>query len=93
MGPLDNPGWTISLRVIDNDLEQVVVERVFEERSEHDWIAVYKTAESLEFACGPLNLTEALGRFLDIVEAVHERGPGDPRFAGLKITGSDDLQN
>ena len=63
---LDNPGWSISLRVIGTELE-AISPSFWEERSNDDWISVRKVDGYLRISCGPRNLREALDRFLDAV--------------------------
>jgi len=69
---LDNPGWKISINLIDTDWENKILERVIIERSENDWIS-YKIENNIfQIACGPLNLEEAIAIFREWVEKFSE---------------------
>ncbi len=68
IGLVDNPGWSIDLRVVGTELE-AINPSVWDERSNDDWISIRKTDGYLRVRCGPRNLHEALDRFLDVVAA------------------------
>jgi hypothetical protein len=66
---LDNPGWIIKINLHDTvrayeDLDQVKIQR-----GENDWV-MYKV-ENAQFvgSCGPLNLGETIGIFLNWFES------------------------
>jgi hypothetical protein len=66
---LDNPGWIIKINLQDTvrayeDLDQVKIQR-----GENDWV-MYKV-ENAQFvgSCGPLNLGETIGIFLNWFES------------------------
>ena len=72
---LDNPGWRLDINVSGTEREGFSFEAVREERDELDWIHAWKEQEIFKVACGPLNLAEALQRFLDWVHDSADRPP------------------
>jgi hypothetical protein len=64
---LDNPGWMIKLRILGTAFEDMTIPCVSEMRTEHNWISIRNHHGHLQIACGPLNLVEALERFLELV--------------------------
>ena len=66
---LDNPGWSLTVDLAETRKDGAVLEKVFIERSENDWIC-YRTAENrFEVYCGPKNLSEAVKLFVDWFDA------------------------
>ncbi|HEX7664505.1 MAG TPA: immunity 53 family protein, partial [Polyangiaceae bacterium] len=65
---LDNPGWIVAIRISETNAERLEVERTLVERTETDWLHVKTRDGSLEAACGPLNLEEALTTLRRILE-------------------------
>lgn len=62
---LDNPGWSIKVDLADTDLAEQSYEGVETHRSEDDWVVSLRDGLQWQAFCGPLNLEEALCRFLD----------------------------
>lgn len=71
---IDNPGWRVSINLLDTELEQIPFQRIETDRSERDWLRVWLAEEKFEAACGVRNLDEVLGIFLEHARA----GVGDP---------------
>lgn len=61
---LDNPGWTIEIDLRDTKGQGSVLKRETIERNENDWIQYWVEKDQFHIACGPLNLTEALDKFI-----------------------------
>ena len=64
IGTLDNPGWQVSVDLIDTPLDTMPYERAEAHRTEDDWVVSWRSEQKWEAACGPLNLREALALFL-----------------------------
>ena len=60
---LDNPGWHLKIELINTGLADVEFEKIFVERSEHDWLHCKKTPSHFDAHGGPVNLTEMLAIF------------------------------
>ena len=73
IGTLDNPGWRVRVDLRDTALEGRDYPRSETHRTDDDWVVTWAEADLWEAACGPLNLTEALERFLTWAAA--EPGP------------------
>lgn len=56
---LDNPGWTVKVRLIGTELEGAVVELVKHDEGE-SWLHWRSTGAQFEAACGPRDLRRAL---------------------------------
>jgi hypothetical protein len=70
---LDNPGWSLTVHLEDTAAEGQVFNPVKIQRNdENDW--VHGKVEGLKFHghCGPNNLNELLGVFLDWVASTHQ---------------------
>jgi hypothetical protein len=65
---LDNPGWRVKIPLRDTELADRPFGRLEIDRSEDDWLHCWVADLMFEVACGPLNLTEALGIFLKWAE-------------------------
>lgn len=61
---LDNPGWSIKIDLEGTALMGHAYERSEVHRSEHDWVTSLCEQGQWRAYCGPLNLEEALRRFL-----------------------------
>jgi hypothetical protein len=61
---LDNPGWSVRINIRDTDLASREFCSVEIERTDDDWLRLWIEGETWNAATGPLNLTEALARFL-----------------------------
>lgn len=65
---LDNPGWIITIDLVDTELENIVLERVISRKNEHDWVQ-YEIHDNKFIGCGgPLNLNEMIKYFLSIAK-------------------------
>ena len=65
---VDNPGWLVTIDLVETDWQRLSVERVVEERSDRDWIQ-YEVAEGKYVASGgPKNLRELIATFFRIVD-------------------------
>ena len=73
---LDNPGWSVEIHVEDTPLAGAPFEPVKIERSDSDWLTCWVGVpdrpdrgrvqeEAFQAYCGPANLEEAIGVFLD----------------------------
>ncbi len=73
---LDNPGWSLEIHVEDTPLAGTPFEPVKIERSDSDWLTCWVgvpdrpncgrvQAQAFQAYCGPANLEEAIGMFLD----------------------------
>jgi hypothetical protein len=61
---LDNPGWTVTINLIDTELEShafPTIERNID--SDEDWIRCWVEASAFRGVGGPRNLAEILGVF------------------------------
>ena len=65
IGTLDNPGWRIRIDLAETPVEGKTFDRVEVERADDDWLQAWVEDARWHAACGPLNLNEALGVFLD----------------------------
>jgi hypothetical protein len=63
---LDNPGWSIELRLETLGL-RIDDRKELNQRSEQDWVAITIQSGLLGVYCGPLNLGEAIDVFLSLV--------------------------
>lgn len=62
---LDNPGWQIRIDLLGTGLDGRTFEPVETRRTEDDWVVARIEEERWCAYCGPVNLNEALGVFLD----------------------------
>lgn len=62
---LDNPGWCVIIDLRDTRKQGASLERTRIERSEHDWIDYRAVENRFEIHCGPKNLSEAVGLFVE----------------------------
>jgi hypothetical protein len=61
---LDNPGWSLSIDLVETALETMEFDRREEHRSEHDWFVCWRDDRTFRAASGPLNLLEVVDVFL-----------------------------
>lgn len=61
---LDNPGWSLKVRVADTPLAHLQHASETVERSEHDWVHWKIDDDGFVGACGPLNLGDLIEAFL-----------------------------
>jgi hypothetical protein len=69
---IDNPGWSASITVRGTSLENRPLAAVKLNRTENDWLWMWRTEASFEIRCGPQNLEEAVAVFCDWAEAIDE---------------------
>jgi hypothetical protein len=62
---IDNPGWSVRVRIGDTELEGLVVDWQKDEESEHVWLHWCSTGQMFEAYCGPADLARALAAFRD----------------------------
>jgi hypothetical protein len=62
---IDNPGWRLRVNLIDTSLQSHVFERLETERDKNDWFHCWIKDGFFEAACGPKNLEEVLGIFIE----------------------------
>lgn len=60
---LDNPGWMLTVDLVDTSLDGRVLDHERSERGEGDWIWASADGKVYRGAGGPYNLTELLERF------------------------------
>ena len=63
---LDNPGWRVSIDLVETRLEATTFEDVVD-KYEHDmeWMRCWRDHSKFEIACGPSRLADGLRVFLD----------------------------
>ena len=66
---LDNPGWYITIDLMDTEYEGKEFTKKIIERSENDWLRCYIRDDKFEGPCGLYNLPEVLKIFHDWVES------------------------
>jgi hypothetical protein len=62
---LDNPGWHLTVDLMDTDLEDKPFEPVIRETTSTDWVRCRIQEGQYKGFGGPENLTELIIRFLD----------------------------
>jgi hypothetical protein len=60
---LDNPGWSLKIKLENTELKDKIFEEVEIERDDNNWIHGRVRDYKFEGACGPLNLVETLDIF------------------------------
>ncbi|MGK7865494.1 immunity 53 family protein, partial [Falsiroseomonas sp. E2-1-a4] len=65
---LDNPGWSLTLRLGGTKLEGLAVEPVARDGGAEDWLYRSEQDGELNITCGPGQLVEAVELFLDTVQ-------------------------
>ncbi len=68
IGTIDNPGWSVKVNLLEGELENKGFEKIYLERSEHNWIFCVVKDCKFEGACGPMNLPEILKIFRNWAE-------------------------
>jgi hypothetical protein len=66
---IDNPGWRVVIDLADTALCAKPFKRTEVERSHSDWIHLWVSDQEFHIACGPANLSEAMGLFRDWAES------------------------
>lgn len=65
---LDNPGWSVSINILDTSIKGKPFEDLSTDRSENDWVHCRLRNEVFEGFGGPKNLEEIIKTFKDWVE-------------------------
>ena len=60
---IDNPGWMVTINLIQTNLQEKSFEKVAIKRSETDWLQCWAQDAKFKIVCGPKNLQEALEVF------------------------------
>jgi hypothetical protein len=69
LGTLDNPGWSIDIDLVGTPLSRRKLDPVeIQRKNENDWIHCSRTETQFQGRCGPNDLEELLGMFLDWAE-------------------------
>lgn len=63
IGTLDNPGWYITISLLDTELEDKAFQTIAVERSEVDWYHCFVKNNKFEGPCGIFNLPEVVEIF------------------------------
>lgn len=63
IGTLDNPGWYITINLMNTELEDKIFKAVTVERSETNWFHCFVKDKKFEGPCGLYNLPEVLAIF------------------------------
>ncbi len=66
---LDNPGWQVRISLRETLRENAILDKVKLDRSNKNWIHYWIDEHVFHIACGPANLSEALGIFVQWFEA------------------------
>ena len=62
---LDNPGWRVRIDLQETKRQDAKLERVKINRADNDeWVQYWVEKMQFNIACGPKNLSEAVGIFL-----------------------------
>ncbi|MGA2103691.1 MAG: Imm53 family immunity protein [Candidatus Sulfotelmatobacter sp.] len=62
---LDNPGWQVHISLRDTKKQRAQLWKVRIDRDERNWIHYWIDGQVFHIACGPTNLSEAIGIFVD----------------------------
>ena len=66
IGTLDNPGWTVRIDLRETPLDNLDLQRTYQNpNDDHDWFHMKTNGQILEIACGPENLKQVFRIFLD----------------------------
>ena len=63
IGTLDNPGWSVDIDLDETELLGREFPPARDDRSENDWVHMFREDSQLKIRCGPSNLAEALSIF------------------------------
>lgn len=67
IGSLDNPGWSLEVNLENSFEAPLTMSRFQIERTPDDWCSAWLDGQVFNGACGPMNLEELIGRFLEWV--------------------------
>jgi immunity protein 53 of polymorphic toxin system len=65
IGSLDNPGWIVSISLVDTDLQGLTFAELSDLSPRHDWYRCWVEDGKWHAAGGPLMLARLLRHFLD----------------------------
>jgi hypothetical protein len=65
---LDNPGWSLDVSLEGTSISGKTAPPTMVERTEHDWVFYETKNDFFRGRCGPGNLVEMLGLFLQFAE-------------------------
>lgn len=60
---IDNPGWSITINLMDTELQERPFIEIEYEHSSVDWLICFIKDDKFEGRCGPLNLSQMLRIF------------------------------
>ncbi len=63
IGTLDNPGWSMTIDLVNTPLAAAGFDKVFVTRSTRDWVSCEVVQAKFKAYCGPQNLLEVIERF------------------------------
>lgn len=66
---LDNPGWIITIDLLETELEDREFQEILVKRSDNDWISCLVKNGKFQGAGGSLNLSEIIDIFKEWVES------------------------
>jgi hypothetical protein len=66
---LDNPGWMVQINLNETRKDGATLETVTINRSDRDWVLYWVAENQYRIACGPENLSEAIGMFIQWYES------------------------
>ena len=65
---LDNPGWWLSVDLVDTQWAELSQERIIVRRTDSDWVQTEITDGKFIGAGGPANLSELIELFFQIIQ-------------------------
>jgi hypothetical protein len=68
METLDNPGWTVRINLRGTRWEDLQMQTLWREDSEHDWVHCSISKKEFNGAGGPENLEELIQTFRTLIE-------------------------
>jgi hypothetical protein len=69
IGTLDNPGWYLTVNIIETECDKKEFRKIVIERSENDWLHCFVREGKFEGRCGLFNLPEVLKTFREWAES------------------------
>lgn len=66
---LDNPGWSVDIRIEDTELDGVTIDWVVAEESDDAWLHWRTTGRMFEARCGVSDLARVLDAFRELAES------------------------
>ena len=80
---IDNPGWTLTVNLVDTEWADRAFTTVRTERSEHNWLHCRVDNQVFHAAGGPLNLREMIETFLWFVDPFYDPSEDGPQLSTL----------